>query len=394
MSIRAALLLTPLHRRRVIPKKIGGIPKKRTTTIIKKIVSVGYRMSNKIRHLLVALLVLIILVVVILCLSGARECFEQERATQVPLADEEATIFVSIASYRDKQCSETILDIYKKAQRPDRVFVGICEQNTSDPDEYCIPHAFEYMDRVRRITIPNIEAKGPTYARYLCSLLYRGETYFCQIDSHSTFTQDWDAKAINNIKLCASSKPVLTHYPHDRNAYDIEEKSVPVLCDSSWNEDGLLKFNAIIKPREAFDEGPLPVPFTSGGFIFAPGGLIVDCPYDPQLDYLFQGEEIAYSARAWTHGYDFYTPIDNIVMHEYYRSDAPKFHQDNPEWRPAQRDAARRVRRILQLEQPSILPGDDPYGLGVTRSINEYWAFAQVDPQTKTSASKKRFCDS
>ena len=37
-------------------------------------------------------------------------------------------IFVSIASYRDSECPHTINDLFKKAEHPSRVVVGLCCQ--------------------------------------------------------------------------------------------------------------------------------------------------------------------------------------------------------------------------------------------------------------------------
>jgi hypothetical protein len=97
------------------------------------------------------------------------------------------TIFVSVASYRDAQCGETIRDLFAKADQPGRVFVGVCEQNSGDAKEDCVPP--KLPKNVRRVQIPHGEAKGPVYARYLCSTLYAGETWFMQIDSHTKFAQ-------------------------------------------------------------------------------------------------------------------------------------------------------------------------------------------------------------
>lgn len=302
------------------------------------------------------------------------------------------SIFVSVASYRDTECMTTLNDMFSKAKHPERIFVGICEQNSPQKNEQCVPLEFKYHDNVRKISIPNKEAKGPCYARYLCSTLFRGETYFMQIDSHTTFVKDWDVKAIQALKGCPSKKAVLSGYPHDTTVYTIDEESVPVLCDSEWNNDGLPQFKAVIKKKAEFKNGPLPIPFTSGGFVFAPGSIIRDVPYDPNLPHLFQGEEVLYSARAWTHGYDFFTAPVNIVLHKYYRKDEPKFWNDLSSWDAEQKKSAERARRILGLSKPVIRPGEDPHGLGNVRSIDEYWAFAGLDPKAKTSKSKEKFC--
>ena len=108
------------------------------------------------------------------------------------------TIFVSIASYRDSVCNSTVKSLLESADNKNRVFVGICQQN-KDGDEDCLL-SFEESPNLKIIRIPNTEAKGPTYARYLCSTLWDNEEYYFQIDSHTRFVKHWDTKLINMIK--------------------------------------------------------------------------------------------------------------------------------------------------------------------------------------------------
>lgn len=298
---------------------------------------------------------------------------------------ETPTIFVSIASYRDTDCSATLASAFANATHPSRVFVGVCEQNTKAGSEACVPSDFEWHDQIRRISVPYKEAKGPTYARYLCSTLYRDETYFCQVDSHTRFTPGWDVRAIAMVRACPSSKAVLTHYPHDwdRTKLGTRVAGVPVLCKSLFDADGMLTFNAVTLEASST---PKPVPFTSGGFVFGPGTMVREVPYDPDLPHLFTGEEILYSARLWTSGYDFFTPTDNLVFHHYYRSDAPKFWSDL-DFQAEQRATRAKVQALLGGELPAYA-----YGMGTARSLAEYWAYARVDWAAKTSASESTFC--
>jgi hypothetical protein len=48
------------------------------------------------------------------------------------------TIFVSIASYRDRMCSRTLSSLYAEAKNPSHVYVGICQQNNHAMDTDCI----------------------------------------------------------------------------------------------------------------------------------------------------------------------------------------------------------------------------------------------------------------
>src|SRR6478609_236107 len=90
------------------------------------------------------------------------------------------TIFVSVASYRDQDCKNTIKSVFEEADNPTRVFVGTCEQNDpGDSGEACdVLTGQAHGSRIRTLRMHAAEARGPTYARYLCSTLWRGEKYF------------------------------------------------------------------------------------------------------------------------------------------------------------------------------------------------------------------------
>lgn len=306
----------------------------------------------------------------------------------------EPTIFVSIASYRDSECSDTVKDIYKKAKYPERIFCGICEQNSTDLEESCIREGGVPRQHIRIIKVPYTEAKGPTYARYICSRLWRGETYFLQIDSHSTFVPHFDEILISEIAKTADPKhSVLTTYPHDVGSYSTNETSAPVICNGKWNEDGLPVFEAVVKPKGFFKDRPVPTGFASAGMLFGPGDMLRYVPYDPNLPHLFQGEEFLYTVRLWTSGYDLYSPSKNVVLHHYLRHEKPKYWKDQPKaYEEGKRESIRRVKRLTGLEEPVIPPGRDPYGLGHRRTMQQYWAYVGLDPASKKKGDPSRFC--
>jgi len=300
------------------------------------------------------------------------------------------TIFVSVPSYRDDSCMATLQDMFTKADNPKRVFAGCCEQNTDAAGEVCKPVGFAFHDQVRVVSIPHMEAKGPTYARALCAHLYRGEDYFLSIDAHSKFVKGWDTKLVSMVSRCPNpDKAIVSHYPPglddlgkpDPNAH------VPRLCAARFGQHGLPILDAVALARVDTAE---PVPFLAGGMWCARGRILEDVPMDPTLDFLFQGEEFLLAARCWTHGYDIYTPTENIVFHDYKREHAPRYWNDQPAWHAKQQATVARVRRMLHIDQP---PLDDPkYGLGNARTIHAYYAFAGVDLKNKTIGSKAKFC--
>jgi len=310
-------------------------------------------------------------------------------------------IFVSIASYRDELCSKTIESLYSNAKYPGNIFIGICQQNT-DEDAECFDLNSElikkYENNIRLIRLKNWEAKGPTYARYLCSTLWNGEEYFFQIDSHSILLKDWDEKAVNmihEIKNTTKSKNViLSHYPKELEAANNDNKGneVPRICKSFFNDRGMISFlgaEAISISKHTYVE----TPYIAGGMLFSESKLLRDVPFDPNLDFLFVGEEISHSIRCWTAGYDIYTPSENLVFHFYTREEAPKIWTDKTY---SDEDAFNKIKMLIKLSEDNIeLPNYiqnniEKYGLGTVRTLEDYYNFAGID--IKNKVVNKDFC--
>jgi hypothetical protein len=302
---------------------------------------------------------------------------------------------VSVAAYRDADCSQTVRDIFEKADKPERVMVGICDQNTDDVEEDCLPPSLsKYKKNVRRMTIPNTEARGPTYGRaLLANVLFGGETYFLQIDSHTLFVPGWDTISINELKKCPNpQKAILSHYPRSWTEYEESVKpnsGVPVLCKSKIDPGtGVPNLEAVIlKPGKK----PRRVPFVSGGYVFGPGRMVRDVPYDDTLDFVFVGEEILHAARLFTAGYDVFTPTRNVCTHFYGREDRPKFWTDLASMKTKQEESNKKVRRLLKFDHPEIK--NYKYGFGKERSLEDYYKFARIDPNARTVSSADEFCN-
>lgn len=310
-------------------------------------------------------------------------------STQTSVEGFDETIFLSVAAFRDAECLATVQDAFAKATRPDRVFVGICQQNKEIGEDCVQGLDAKYAKQIRSIDLKHTEAKGPTWARYLCSTLYNNEDYFLQIDSHTSFVDGWDDKLITDLKKCPSAKSILTHYPHahDANSSTMQNQ-LPVMCRSRWTDDGLPTFEAVMQPIK--DSALRRVPFVAGGMVFAPGSLIRQVPFDDGLDFLFAGEEILLSARFFTHGWDVFTPSQNVVKHHYERKNSPKFWTDISGYRNKQLVSVERVKRLLGLLLPPIM--HDRYGMGSVRSLQEFWDFSGLDPEKKSSKSGELFC--
>lgn len=313
----------------------------------------------------------------------------------------ENTIFVSIASYRDDVCTDTLDSLFKMADHPNRIFVGICQQNNSIEDKDCLSAIINtpLENNVRIIRIPHYEAKGPTYARYLCSTLWNGEQYFLQIDSHTKFVKGWDSICINMIQSIKKNKialkPVISYYPKEYKNYDKytedQKYNVPRMCKSFFNERGMISFLA---SREIPTSNQVyKTPHLAGGMFFCESYFLNELPFDPDLPYLFVGEEILHSIRFFTNGWDIFTPSENIIFHEYTRSDKPKIWTDNPYY--SDMTAFNKVKYYLGLDKDTFQTDKyvnlDKYGLGKARTIQEFYDFAGIDLSNKRVV--KNFCN-
>ena len=300
------------------------------------------------------------------------------------------TIFVSIASYRDSECPVTLKDLYDKAKFPRRVFVGICQQN--DPtDSDCVSNLIQgplqqYSNNIKIMRIDHTQAKGPTYARYLCSTLHSGQKYYLQIDSHIRFVKDWDTILIDMINKMKwkNNKVVISYYPKEIN--DNSTSTVPKICKSFFNERGMISFYGA-QIRKSPSE-PTRVPFVAGGFFFCDSRFLKELPFDPNLDFLFTGEEILLSARFFTNGWDIYSPNKDIIYHEYTRDDKPKVWND---LKPVYDDskAHELVKSLLNLDG-SNGNINYQYGLGKVRTLQQFYDFTGIDISNKSDS--KDFC--
>lgn len=339
-------------------------------------------------------------------------------------------IFVSVASYRDSECSNTIRSIFENAKYPHNVFIGICEQNKKGSiEESCIQKNIEpmgldmygsvrgsqyghsssfdineqdivekYKNNIKVYKMDYMEAKGPTYARFFCSTLWSGQQYYLQIDSHTDFVKDWDDLLISMIEKCrytneeptaekwgnkGSKKPVLSSYPPadtqmslsgfpQMNSCKIATNGLPVY----YAEFVRTQIETSDDPEKNPKPNKSPKPFVAAGLMFLDASFLYEVPYDPYLSGLFQGEETLFSARLFTNGYDVYAPNIKICSHSYNRK-GPMYHDDMPDFTKCKTFAENKVLFMLGLENVNIpkeyLRSFKNYGLGFVRSINEFW---------------------
>lgn len=266
-------------------------------------------------------------------------------------APKRSKIFVSIASYRDPELENTVRSVIETADNPGDITCGICVQNDpGDPESWGIRPDFPYIERCRIIRIPASEARGPTWARYLVSQLWDSEEFYMQIDSHTRFELHWDSDCKRMI-LDLGDSAVLSTYPCDFGKASPDQ--IPVISEFKPSGSYIGSFEAKLEQRGKVYPINLAL---SGGFIFAVAKLICDVPFDPYLPFLFQGEEILYSARAYEKGYRFYAPNKVVCTHQYGRADKPKFWLDFKNFDAVQKLTHEKLRYIFGVGPKPAIP--------------------------------------
>jgi len=297
-------------------------------------------------------------------------------------------IFVQLASYRDPQLVPTMRDALRQAHRPENLIFGICWQK--DDDESL--EEFADHPQVRYQIFDYTESQGLGWARNKVAELWEGEPYTLQLDSHHRFEMGWDTMMIEDYKqaLTMSDNPIITTYlsPFDVASADTcrcnlqklpslmsqyEFSSDKLLMSMPWYIQDWKERNTVIKARTI-----------SGHFYFVDSKFIKEVPYDPDIYFGGYTEETTMSVRAWTSGYDFFSPYRPYIWHEYTRQGRPKHWEDHgvkseTNKTSGERDvfARQKTRQLFDQEDNSIdLTG---FGLGTARTLREYELFTGID---------------
>jgi len=128
-------------------------------------------------------------------------------------------IFVSIVSFCDPETAYTVINLFERAERPDRIRVGIVWQaKAEDVSVHMQPlEGTRWRRYVREIRLDWREATGPCRARHLAASLWAGEAHALQIDSHMRFAAGWDAALLDNLQqaeeIAGHHKAGLAHSP-------------------------------------------------------------------------------------------------------------------------------------------------------------------------------------
>lgn len=279
-----------------------------------------------------------------------------------------ATIFVMVPSYRDTETQWTIQDLFDKAARPDRVFVGVCWQFDPEQDAHC----FEVETRpeqVRTVEFHIRDAAGACFARHHAQQLWRGETHTLHIDAHMRFVPGWDELMLEMLAACPSPKPILSTYPAAyRPPTALRPPTVTRLRVHRMDRTWLLKNWMVHYPLGDEPDAPIPSGLVAAGYVFGRSEFTKDVPYDPHL--YVAGEELGLAVRLYTHGWDVYAPHRHAIWHYYTEKEDHDGQSRHWHWKEATITGAQR--RSLERTRYMLLGGSKPADPLVTRDLSAY----------------------
>jgi hypothetical protein len=305
-----------------------------------------------------------------------------------------STIFIQIAAYRDPDLPATLHHLIERAAQPERLRFGICLQLADNDPAHWGESAFPNHPHLKIVRFDATESHGACWARRQAQSFYGGENFLLQIDSHMRAVEHWDDLLLTTWRECSDERAVLSVYPNGfQQPCRLQTSTLPVMGAAGFDDYGILKLRGISRfqlPEEQ-PERPIPGAFIAGGFLFGPGSIVSEVPYDPEL--YFYGEEIAMSARLWTSGFNIYAPNRLLLFHLYKSEATAAEHStthwgDHSNWFELNRRSLLRVHTLLKSlkhapEQLKLLNNDvnniDSYPLGDQRSLHDYQLWAGVN---------------
>ena len=220
-----------------------------------------------------------------------------------------SSIYIQIASYRDPDLWNTIKNAIESSSKKRSLHISVVDQYSDEDKFEDIRKNFKNLKasefcKLSYKKVHYTKTKGVCWVRHLLNKKYQGENYTLQLDSHHRFVKDWDSafvKMYRDLKKEGYKKPLLTTYCPAYIQQTEERFEFATQMDfDRFTPEGAVFFSSGVIPDWENRELPVPSKFISGHMIFTDGKFCQQVPYDPH--YLFHGEEINLTVRAYTHG--------------------------------------------------------------------------------------------
>lgn len=218
---------------------------------------------------LTLVLFLVVATILFLWLTGRRNSKKQQLciAKNCQQISPDETILVCIVSRQDSLATAyTVLDLYKKAFCPNRVFVAILQFygpadkiDALQKYQQSCGEEFDFSDNIRIMSLKT----GPVPQNgmyFIQKQLYAQEKYVLQVYSETVFAEHWDKIAVQELEACGggSGNSILTQFP----LVSSSDKQLPSFI--RWSEKATE--GRFFKKRPP---APVPAPFWCSDFVFS-----------------------------------------------------------------------------------------------------------------------------
>lgn len=342
-------------------------------------------------------------------------------------ASSERTIFVSIISKNDSKCSQTVTNLLRSASNPERIHVAVVDRITNQlsrgywPCDAPTKPCDSNPDQMLCIYNNNVDVyeynaeldTGAIFARHTGMRMYRGEYYVLQVglDAGIVFSYGWDEDLIGQHEATNNEMAVITTYLSETKVHDDgsdNNNNRPVhptperytICHSSYNGEGRerhLEHRLSDQVEQSAPpsriDSPMLQPFWSSELSFARAHFVMQVPYDPQLCGLdAQDEEVSMALRAFSSGYDFYTPTHSVIFRRK-RTDNYNSYSNSSIGLCKERAKKKSRKRLYSLigldNNEDAIPQE--YGLGAVREVSKFFTLFGIHPVEKIT--EHRLCE-
>lgn len=297
-----------------------------------------------------------------------------------------ATLFVSIAAYRDPDTRKTVQDLLHKADNPHRIMVGVLSQIDLETERHYLVGTSGFVNEK---VVDYRDSRGAGWARAKIQEELMGrEQFYLQIDAHSRFDYGWDTKLFTMFSETQDDRAIFSTYPAGFQIGKEELKSqtyTGFIC-KTFDYAGLPQL--VMVPRQLTGRKlPEATVFVAGGCLFARTSAMREVPYDPHIYFL--GEETSLAMRLFTHGYNLYLPYIPFMYHNYKDATPDSYHNQShrgttsvAELNSRSIDRVRHLLGIQHCDRAETLVDLDKYGLGTVRTLRDWEIFAGLQIST------------
>lgn len=250
------------------------------------------------------------------------------------------SIFIAIPSMVDTETSVTIENAILSAKNPERVFIGVSFKDLNKKEYKKVLKLCKKYNNISTQFIKfkrnDISQYGTGDGRYRSHMLYSGQDYMLQIDSHTLFENNWDEYLINLFNECKKNtglqKFVLTSYlPYYSYTPERIKKDgdwslprYPFLVPDDFFLQYIPKWEDKPIPKDMNDNRFVPCVKFNGAFAFGDKNFIQNTGVFKEA--IFYDEELIQSINLIGNGFAMVFPnVVDLPLAHLYGDDINKF---------------------------------------------------------------------